>query len=286
MTENETEKGKLIIEGKTKAVYENLNELQRNTVIIGFKPDITALDGEKRQVIEGKAEIDCRTNNNFFRLFNAWGILTHYLHQLNDTEFLAKKLIRKAPFEVVTRRVAAGSIVDRDPNIKVGHHFKKLYTEIFYKDDFFNDPLIDAGYIKVKDKKGYFAAMIKKNEQAFLVAEEVLRKLGFQLIDWKQEYGWPFGSTIPLMADDLAIIDETTAGNVRVWPIKAEKLDLSRDNLLDQLDPEGMLDKQLFRDGKDLGTVKNAFEALMRLTDRFQEFYPPKIELVDNSATA
>lgn len=278
------EKGDIEAEGKTKKIYNN--DCSPNTVIIQFKSDITAGDGERREIMKGKAEIDCITNDNFFRLLNAWGIPTHYERKLDKTEFLAKKLVRKAPFEVVTRRVAAGSILERNPNIKEGHHFKVLCTEFFYKDDFFHDPMIAPDFIKVKDKKGYFAAMWKINEQAFLIAEEVLRQLGYQLIDWKQEYGWPigFGSVFPLIADDLVMIDEITAGNTRIWPIKVKRLDLSKDNLLDQLDPAGMLDKQLFRDGKDLRTVKNAFEALAVLTDQFGKFYP-ETNTIDNCTT-
>jgi len=294
----EVKKGKIVIEGKTKRVYECIgNELPhigQVAVAIEFKPDITAGDGEKREIIQGKEIIDCRTNDNFFRLLNAWEIPTHYIGKIGDgAEFLARRLAQKAPLEVVTRRVAAGSILERDPNIKEGHHFKDLYIEFFYKDDFFHDPMIDRNFIRVKDKKGYFAVMQDINERAFLIAEKVLQGLGYQLIDWKQEYGWPVElksqiisniSTSSFAAKDLIMIDEITAGNVRIWPIKVKKLDLSKDNLLDQLDPKGKLDKQLFRDGEDLVTVKNAFEALAALTDQFCKFYS-ETNMIDNCTT-
>lgn len=262
-------KGNMETEGKTKRVFNNT--LGQRTVIIEFKPDITAGDGAKREKIIGKAEIDCTTNDNFFLLLNARNIPTHYRRKLDAIEFLAKKLGRKIPVEVVTRRVAYGSILDRT-NFMKGHLFKNLYTEFFYKDDFLNDPRLDDKFIKTKDKKGYFTAMRRINEQAFVVAEEVLRKLGYQLIDWKLEYGFALTDK-ELMAEMLIIIDEITAGNIRVWPIKVEKLNLSADNLLSQLDPDGMLDKELFRQGKDLRTVKSSFEALMKVTNQFHKFY-------------
>jgi phosphoribosylaminoimidazole-succinocarboxamide synthase len=293
----EVKKGNLIAEGKTKKVFEcagnELPHIGQIAVAIQFKPDITAGDGDKRETIPGKEIIDCRTNHNFFRLLNAWGIPTHYMGKVGDAEFLARRLAQRVPLEVVTRRVATGSILDRNPNIKEGHHFKDLCTEFFYKDDFFHDPMIDPSFIRVKDKKGHFAAMRKINEQAFLIAERALQEFGYQLIDWKQEYGWPvelkpqiiFGvSTSSFAAEDLIMIDEITAGNVRIWPIKVKKLDLSKENLLDQLDPKGKLDKQRFRDGEDLFTVKNAFEALAALTDKFCEFHP-KSNIIDNCTT-
>lgn len=293
----EVKKGKLIIEGKTKRVFEcagnELPHIGQIAVAIQFKSDITAHDGETRETIPGKEIIDCRTNDNFFRLLNVWGIPTHYMGKVGDAEFLARRLAQKAPFEVVTRRVGTGSILERNPNIKEGHHFKDLYTEFFYKDDFFHDPMIDPNFIRVKDKKGHFAAMRNINERAFLVAEQVLHELDYQLIDWKQEYGWPVElksqiikniSTSSFAAEDLIMIDEITAGNIRIWPIKAKKFDLSKDNLMDQLDPKGNLDKQRFRDGEDLVTVKNAFEALAALTDQFCKFYP-ETNTIDNSTT-
>ncbi len=266
-------KGELIIEGKTKKVFETIPISTK--VIIRFKPDITAKDGEERKVIAGKDRIDCITNDNFFRLLNVRKFSTHYIRKLSKEEFLAKKLIRKIPVEVVTRRIGAGSIVDRT-DYKVGHHFRDLYTEFFYKDDFLNDPRLDDKFIEVKDKKGLFRAMRQISEQAFIVVEEILRKIGYQLIDWKLEFGIVMKRLASDREDGLVIIDEITAGNIRIWPIKVQELDISQDNLLNQLDPSGNLDKQLFRDGKSLKTVKNAFEALAKLTSRFPEFYLKK----------
>ncbi len=285
----EVKKGEIIAEGKTKRVSEcigdELPHIYLFAVDIQFKSDITAGDGEKCDIIVGKAEIDCQTNDNFFRLLNKMGISTHYMGKLNDTEFLARRLKYKFPLEVVTRRVAYGSILDRT-NFAKGHHFKDLYTEFFYKDDSLHDPRLDDQFIKVKDKAGYFGIMRNINEAAFVRVEDVLRKLGYQLIDWKLEYGIVPSIENALQkycyhdrklkydpADSIIIIDEITAGNIRVWPIKAKSLDLSADNLLDQLDPAGMLDKELFRQGKDLGTVKSSFEALMELTNQFHKFY-------------
>ncbi len=256
----DVEVGSLIIEGKTKKVYEHPKN--PDLVIVKFKSDITAGDGEKHKIMPGKNKIDFITNANIFRLLNENGIPTHYLRALSGDMFLAKKLNKKLPLEVITRRVAYGSILERMTDLLAGHHFKDLWTEFSYKDDFLHDPFIDERFVQVKDLDGYFKTMKDLNERIFIVLENAFRKLGYQLIDFKLEYG--------IIEDGiLIVIDEITAGSLRLWPIKVDELDLSQDNLLDQLDMEGMKDKQLFRQGKDLAIVKEGFEVIADLTKQF-----------------
>ena len=250
--------GRLIIEGKTKSVFENLNDPKK--VIISFRTDITADDGEKHEQMAEKDVIDCETNNNIFKLLIKRGIPTHYLHRLSDTTFLAEKLDYKFPVEVVTRRVAFGSILPRT-GLKAGFHFKKLYTEFFYKDDFLHDPRLDDKFIEVKDTKGYFKTMKTLNENVFIILENAFREQGYQLIDFKLEYG--------IVGNWIIVIDEITAGSMRLWPVKVDELDLSPDNLMDQLDLGGMKDKELFRQGEDMTVVKNGFEVIADLTKQF-----------------
>ena len=76
-----------------------------------FKNDITAGDGLKHDIIEGKAVIDWQINRDVFEYLNRKGVLTHYITSPQERVILVKKLDRKINFEVVTRRVAAGSIV-------------------------------------------------------------------------------------------------------------------------------------------------------------------------------
>ena len=251
--------GPLVIEGKTKSVSEDLNDPKK--VVISFRTDITADDGEKHKQMAGKDVIDCETNDNIFMLLVKHGIPTHYLGRISDTMFLAEKLDRKFPLEVITRRVGYGSILGRRPDLAAGHHFKSLHTEFSYKDDSLHDPTIDDGFIKSKDPNGYFKTMETLNEKVFIILENAFRKLGYQLIDFKLEYG-KVGSWI-------IVIDEITAGSMRLWPIVVEELDLSQDNLMDQLDPEGMKDKELFRQGKDMIVVKKGFEVIADLTKQF-----------------
>ena len=98
-----------VAEGKTKIVYENPED--ERTVYLYFKDDITADDGLKHDVIRGKAIVDWQVNRDCFEYLNRLGVRTHYISSPRERVILVKKLDRKIDLEVVSRRVATGSIV-------------------------------------------------------------------------------------------------------------------------------------------------------------------------------
>ena len=101
---------KKINEGKTKVIYSNPED--EKTVFMVFKDDITAGDGAKHDVIAGKALVDWGTNRDIFEFLNRMGVRTHYVESPQEKVSLVKKLDFKINLEVVTRRVAAGSILE------------------------------------------------------------------------------------------------------------------------------------------------------------------------------
>lgn len=68
--------GKLIIEGKTKQVYD-LPSLPGHALLLS-KDKITAGDGVKAHDLEGKAEISNKTNAKVFEILNSVGRF-HYI---------------------------------------------------------------------------------------------------------------------------------------------------------------------------------------------------------------
>lgn len=66
--------GKLLIEGKTKRVYDLPEE--KGICMIISKDRITAGDGVKAHDLEGKAAISTKTNGQVFGLLNAAGTLS------------------------------------------------------------------------------------------------------------------------------------------------------------------------------------------------------------------
>jgi phosphoribosylaminoimidazole-succinocarboxamide synthase len=254
---------KKIIEGKTKIIYENPENPK--TVFMVFKDDITAGDGLKHDVIEGKALIDWQTNKDIFEYLNRKGVLTHYISSPQERVSMVKKLDFKINLEVVSRRVAAGSIL-KWGGMAEGTRFDPLVTQFHYKDDPLHDPMLDEGYINyIVQAKGSteFQQMRDINAQVFKILENAFAHFKIQLIDFKLEYG--------LIDGQVTLIDEITGGSFRLWPYATEKPNLKQPNILSELDPQGRLDKDTYRMGGDLAAVKSKFAIIAELTRRFSE---------------
>ncbi len=252
-----------LAEGKTKIIYENPNDLK--TVYMVFKDDITAGDGVKHDILEGKALLDWQTNRDIFEFLNRMGLETHYINSPQEKVSLVKKLDTKINLEVVTRRVAAGSIL-KWGNIAEGTRFDPLITQFHYKDDFLHDPMLDNVFIDhiVRDKGSQeFAVMRETNEKVFVLLEKAFAQFKVQLIDFKLEYG--------IVDSKVLVIDEITGGSFRLWPYAKENPNLDQPNVLSELDPSGRLDKDIYRRGEELSKVKSKFQVVADITAKFKD---------------
>ena len=98
----------MIIEGKTKCVYELAGDKNKDIVYVLNKDRITAGDGVKSHQIEGKSILSTQTNTAIFEYLNAIGIRTHFVSRVassNDDHlrtFVAKKC-DMIPIEWVAR---------------------------------------------------------------------------------------------------------------------------------------------------------------------------------------
>lgn len=257
--------GTKVNEGKTKIIWE-LNGSE-DCFVMQFKSDITAGDGVKHDVLEGKALIDWETNMRIFEYLNKNGVATHYVESPQEGYSIVKKLVQKINIEAVSRRIITGSALKL--GYTKGQRCDPLMIQFFYKDDNLHDPLLDNTFIQkalVEGKEDMtFPTMHQLNDATFLLLEAAFAKYNHQLMDFKLEYGriaTPKGPAVVL-------IDEITAGSMRVWPYSKPNPDLKKDNLLSELDESGMVDKQLYRDGKPLGVVKKGFEAILTMTRGF-----------------
>jgi len=254
---------KKIAEGKTKIIYENPENPQ--TVFMVFKDDITAGDGMKHNVITGKALVDWKTNGDIFELLNRKKIRTHYISSPNEKVSLVKKLDRKINLEVVSRRVATGSILNWG-NITEGTRFDPLVTHFHYKDDPLHDPMLDTKYIdyivKVKDGTE-FAEIRELNSQIFLHLEKAFAQFDIQLIDIKLEYG--------IINKNVFLIDEITGGSFRLWPYSHKNPNFDQPNILEELNPKGRLDKDTYRMGEKTDSVLKKFEEIAKVTAKFRD---------------
>jgi len=252
-----------IDEGKTKIIYANPHDPA--TVFMYFKDDITAGNGRKHDIIKGKAFLDWKINRDIFEFLNRRGIRTHYISSPQDLVALVKKLDKKINLEVVSRRIAVGSIL-KWGRIEEGVRFDPPATQFHYKDDGLHDPMLDEGFIHyLEGEKGAseWVAMREINEAVLHRLEQAFAHFGVQLIDLKLEYG--------LIGGEVHLIDEISGGSLRLWPYRHENPNLAQVNVSGELDPGGRLDKDTYRKGEPFDKVMESFRQIASITEKFKD---------------
>lgn len=223
-----------LYEGKAKKVYATDNA---DHVIVSYKDDATAFNGQKRGTIVGKGVVNNKVSNHFFRLLETQGIKTHYVEQISDRETVVKK-VDIVPVEVIVRNKAAGSFSKR-MGIEEGTELKCAILEYSYKNDDLGDPFINSYYVRALNLATDEEMEIIKNV-SFKVNDilcEYLKGFGVELIDFKLEFG--------RFHDDLILADEISPDTCRFWDMETGK----------------KLDKDRFR--RDMGDVEEAYQEII-----------------------
>ena len=83
------EKLEMVYEGKAKKIYATD---KADEVIVYYKDDATAFNGEKKGQIEDKGVLNNAITSMLFEMLNSKGIPTHFIEKLNDREQLCKKV--------------------------------------------------------------------------------------------------------------------------------------------------------------------------------------------------
>jgi phosphoribosylaminoimidazole carboxylase/phosphoribosylaminoimidazole-succinocarboxamide synthase len=267
--------GGAIAEGKTKILLATKQDAEK--VLILSKDDITAGDGAKHDLIEGKAALSTRTTCNVFRLLKSCGIPVAFEEQVDARTFLAPRC-RMLPYEVVVRREAHGSYLKRMPGLAKGHLFPKLLVEFFLKTNgkkwkghglLCDDPLMEysdgkislyepskpvgAPFLVLRGNEVFgragewklFAEIKKTARRAFLILEKAWQLEGRTLVDFKVEFGLAKNGGL-LLAD---VIDNDS------WRV---------------LENGAYIDKQAYRDGGKLDDVAEKYRLVAGITDRFR----------------
>ena len=84
---------------------------------------------------------------------------THFIEQVDAVTFRARR-VEMIPIELVARRIATGSFLDRNADIADGTVLADLVFEVFEKDDANHDPLLEF------DFAGDVLRRVVPNEQA------------------------------------------------------------------------------------------------------------------------
>ena len=225
-----------LYEGKAKKVYATEDP---NVVIVSYKDDATAFNGQKKGTITGKGAINNRMTNNLMRRLEEKGVPTHYVEELNDRETAVKK-VSIVPLEVIVRNISAGSFAKRY-GVAEGIVFDQPTFEFSYKNDDLGDPLLNTSHalaLKLATREEIdliHTYTMKVND----LLKGFLKEIGIDLVDFKLE----FGKT----ADgQIVLADEISPDTCRFWDVKTH----------------AHLDKDLFR--RDLGGAEEAYQEVMR----------------------
>lgn len=234
-------KGNLLYEGKAKTVYETDNP---NELLVYFKDDATAMNGEKHGVIQGKGVINNKISAFFFKQLKDRGVPSHFIETVGEREMLVKRL-DMIKLEIVVRNIVAGSLVNR-LGMAEGTALPVPVIEYDYKSDELGDPMLNRWHIMAIN----LATIDELNtiEHFALKTNTILRELlkakNVDLIDFKLEFGRNIGGD-----GEILLADEISPDNCRFWDTETHE----------------KLDKDRFR--QDLGGVEEAYqEMLNRLT--------------------
>ncbi|MFV0364251.1 MAG: phosphoribosylaminoimidazolesuccinocarboxamide synthase [Suipraeoptans sp.] len=225
-----------LYEGKAKKV---LKTEDPDAVIVDYKDDATAFNGEKKGTIVGKGVINNRMTNYIFQILEKEeGIPTHFIEEISDRETVVKK-VEIVPLEVIVRNVAAGSF-SKKLGIEEGTKLLAPTLEFSYKDDDLGDPMIND-YFAIAIGAATREEIDKITEYTFKI-NKVMKKFfadaGIELIDFKIEFGRFKG--------DIILADEISPDTCRLWDMKTHE----------------KLDKDRFR--RDMGNVEDAYQEVFR----------------------
>ena len=225
-----------LYEGKAKKVFMTDDP---DVVIVDYKDDATAFNGEKKGTIVGKGVVNNRMTNHVFKLMEKEGVPTHLVEELSDRETAVKK-VDIVPLEVIVRNVAAGSFSKR-MGVEEGKELLCPILEFSYKNDDLGDPFINDDYAlalgfatqeEIDTIKAYTRKVNEVLKAYFLQAD-------MKLIDFKIEFG-------RLKDGTIILADEVSPDTCRLWDVHTNE----------------KLDKDRFR--RDMGNVEEAYNEVFK----------------------
>jgi len=191
----------------------------------------------------------------------------------HEIAFVAKSCAM-IPIEWVTRRVATGSYLKRNPHVKEGYRFTPPKLETFFKDDANHDPYwsletlieseMNCGGLVLK--KEHVDEMLQVTQLVFEVLERAWHSVTFSLIDMKIEFG--------------VVKDKNGKHSI----VLADVIDNDSWRLWENGDKRLMVDKQIYRnmdvdkiDAAAIEKVKSIFKGVADRTEAlFQKLLPKR----------
>ncbi len=229
------EKLNVISEGFAKIVWETKID---NQVVVEFKDEIEAEQGQKRGVIDGKGIVNNKVSNHLMEYLEDNGIETHFIRQVGEREALCRK-VEMLPLKVIVRNIAAGNMCKK-LGFSEGEKLTNTVLEYNFNSEVLNDPMVNEYHIfamgicspKELDIIAYNAMKVNK------LLCDYLKSCGLELIDMKLEFG--------RIGNRIVLADEISPDTCRFWDSKTKE----------------KLDKDVFR--HDMGDVSAAYREIAK----------------------
>ena len=236
-----TNKNFKMYEGKAKLLY--ATDVPDELLMV-FKDDITAGDGAKKDTMTNKGRLNCTTSKKIFEYLHENKVKTHYLSSPETKEQFVKQ-VEIIPVEVVIRNIGAGSICRRYA-IEKGVIFSQPLLELFLKDDELHDPLVNEDVV-VEMNWATRDQLRQMKAQAHIVHKlmtDYWAKYDLKLVDAKYEFG------VTTRSGNIVLADEITCDSQRIWTKDGKSLD-----------------KDVFRQGDNMGDVEDVYNYIHKLID-------------------
>jgi len=209
-----------IYEGKSKSLF--VIKTSKDNLLMRFKDDITAFNGERHDIIKDKGIFNNQICSRIFEYLDVNGIKSHYIMKASDRDMIVQKT-KVFPIEVVVRNNITGGLVkrfglkDREkeilkfPNIDDPRMYMSI-LELFYKSDELGDPLMNddhaiaLGYAD----SSQLATMKEKALRINYFLKQFFAKIGITLADFKLEFGIN-------NKGELLLVDDICPDGCRLW---------------------------------------------------------------------
>ncbi len=214
----------LLYQGKAKDIYKTDDP---ETVLVKFRDDITAGDGDKKDTLVDKGYYNSVISAKFFEVLESSGVKTQYIKLLEPGVMLSHRL-DMIPLEVITRNIAAGSLIRKFP-FKEKQEFEPPIIQMDYKSDEYHDPMINddiavaLGFATREELDFIRETTLKINN----ILKIFLESKGIVFPDFKIEYGRNHKR-------EIILGDEISPDSCRFWDMETCEV----------------LDKDLFRKGE------------------------------------
>jgi len=188
-----------VYEGKAKRVTPRPD----GTVLIHYKDDATAFNGERHEQFAGKGALNSQITELLFDHLARRGITTHHIGRVDDDTLEARQ-VEIIPIEAVVRFKVAGSLQKRTglPYLTV---MDPPIVEFYYKRDDLGDPMINDDHV---DRLGLATSeeaetIRTESRKAAIELRTLFAGAGIDLVDLKFEFGRTAEGEV-ILADEIS----------------------------------------------------------------------------------